>query len=152
MRKGVDDDAALEAFMSAHRYPAGEGLIGRDLKVHPVHPREHRGNAGAYFDFGRAQAMEAHISELPPGGATKMHRHMCEGLFYVLAGRGYSVVEEEGKPAQKVEWEEGDLFYTPMFAWHQHVNADPARPAPNLEITTLPLMKAVGAWRIGSAA
>jgi gentisate 1,2-dioxygenase len=47
-----------------------------------------------------------------------------------------------------MEWKAGDLFFTPMFAWHQHVNADPARPVRYLEITTLPLMKALGAWRI----
>lgn len=33
------------------------------------------------------------------------------------------------------------------FAWHQHVNANAARPVRYLEITTLPLMKALGAWR-----
>ncbi len=148
MRQGIDDSAALDAFMGTYRYPASEGLVIKNVKAHAVHSREHRGNAGAYFDFGKLQALEAHISELPPGKATKMHRHMCEALFYVLTGRGYSIVEEEGQPERRVEWEEGDLFFTPMFAWHQHVNADPNRPVRYLEITTLPLMKSLGAWRI----
>jgi mannose-6-phosphate isomerase-like protein (cupin superfamily) len=148
MRQGIDDRAALEAFMHTYHYAASDGLVVKNLPAHPVHARGHRGNAGAYFDFGTLHALEAHISELPPGKATKMHRHTCEALFYVLTGRGYSLVQEEGQAAQQVEWEAGDLFFTPMFAWHQHVNADPDRPVRYLEITTLPLMKALGAWRI----
>ncbi len=148
MRQGIDDSVALDAFMNTYRYAASEGLVVKNLPAHPVHTREHRGNAGAYFDFGKLQALEAHISELPPGKATKMHRHTCEALFYVLAGRGYSIVQEEGQPEKQVEWEAGDLFFTPMFAWHKQVNVDPAQPVRYLEITTLPLMKALGAWRI----
>lgn len=116
--------------------------------AHPVHGRAHRGNAGAYFDFGKLRALEAHISELPPGKATKMYRHTCEALFYILVGRGYSIVQEEGQPEKRVEWEAGDLFFTRMFTWHKHVNADADQPVRYLEITTLPLMKMLGAWRI----
>ena len=148
MRQGIDDSAALDAFMNTYRYAASEGLVVKNLQTHPVHTRGHRGNAGAYFDFGKLQALEAHISELPPGKATKMHRHTCEALFYVLTGRGYTIVQAEGAPERQMEWEAGDLFFTPMFAWHQHVNTDSAQPVRYLEITTLPLMKALGAWRI----
>jgi Auxin binding protein len=95
MRKTVDDRAALDDFMKTCSYPAYDGFVVKDVSDHPVHARAHRGNAGAYFNFKGLQALEAHISELPPGGCTKTHRHSCEALFYVLAGRGYTVVEEE---------------------------------------------------------
>jgi gentisate 1,2-dioxygenase len=151
MRKTVDDRAALDDFMKTCSYPAYDDFVVKDVSDHPVHARAHRGNAGAYFNFKGLQALEAHISELPPGGCTKTHRHSCEALFYVLAGRGYTVVEEEGERESRIQWQAGDLFFTPMLAWHRHVNADSARPLRYLEITTLPLMKALGAWRIETA-
>jgi gentisate 1,2-dioxygenase len=151
MRRPVDDRAALDNFMHTYSYPADDGLVVENMLDHPVHMRAHRGNAGAYFNFKGLQALEAHISELPPGASTKTHRHSCEALFYVLSGRGYSIVEEDGEPERQIQWQAGDLFFTPMLAWHRHVNADPARPLRYLEITTLPLMKALGAWRIETA-
>ncbi len=39
---------------------------------------------------------------------------------------------------RKVGWEADTLFFTPMVAWHQHVNADQTRPVHYLEITTYP--------------
>lgn len=148
----IDDRVALDEFMSAYSYPAKDGLIAKAVADHPVHARAHRGNAGAYFSFEDLHALEAHISELPPGGATKMHRHTCEALFYVLAGRGYSRVRHEGREEKQIHWQAGDLFFTPMSVWHKHVNADPEHPARYLEITTLPLMKSLGAWSIETAA
>jgi gentisate 1,2-dioxygenase len=150
MTRIIDDSAAIDVFMNTHCYEARDGFVVKNLPQHPVHARPNRGNAGAYFEFGKLKALEAHISELPPGQETKIHRHTCEALFYVLAGKGYSVIWEDGESEKQVEWQAGDLFFTPMFVWHRHVNADRILPARYLEITTLPLMKALGAWRIES--
>ena len=147
----VDDRAALDEFMSTYSHPAKDGLLVQAIAGHQVHARAHRGNAGAYFRFDELRALEAHISELPPGASTKMHRHTCEALFYVLAGRGYSLLRRDGEPQRQIRWQAGDLFFTPMSIWHKHVNADPAHPARYLEITTLPLMKTIGAWSIETA-
>ena len=125
MSRGIDDSTALDAFVKAHSYAAAEGLVIKNLSEHPVHIRAHRGNAGAYFSFEKLQTLEAHISELPAGAETKNHRHMCEALFYVLKGRGYSIMQEEGRPETRVEWQAGDLFFTPMLAWRKHINATP---------------------------
>ena len=147
----IDDRAALDEFMSAFSYPAKDGLLVRAIAGHKVHARAHRGNAGAYFRFDELRALEAHISELPPAASTRTHRHTCEALLYVLAGRGYSLLRRDGEPQRRIEWQAGDLFFTPMSIWHRHVNADVARPVRYLEITKLPLMKAVGAWTIETA-
>lgn len=150
MTRTINDSAALDAFMSTYVYPAAQGLVVRDIPHHPVHARAHRGNAGAYFGFEKLKALEAHLSELPPGAQTKTHRHTCEALFYVLAGKGWSVVWDDDTPETKIEWQAGDLFFTPNFVWHKHVNRDPGQPARYLEITTIPMMKALGNWRIES--
>jgi quercetin dioxygenase-like cupin family protein len=55
------------------------------------------------------------------------HRHQGGLVIYVLAGKGYSIVEGERK-----DWEKGDLVLLPMKPGgveHQHFNADPSQPA-----------------------
>jgi gentisate 1,2-dioxygenase len=143
-----DLTAALDAFIKKFSYPAEQGLLVRNLPEHPVHARADRGNAAAYFSFPNIRNVEAHISEIPPGSATATHRHSCEAFFYVLSGSGYSEVQASGETAKRITWQTGDLFCTPIHAWHRHVNGDPSRPARYLEITTIPLMKSLGDWRI----
>jgi gentisate 1,2-dioxygenase len=83
---------------------------------HPVHPRADRGKAAAYFSFPELKTLEAHVSEIPPGEATGLHRHSCEALFYVLAGKGYSTVRHDGDTERRIDWQGGDLFFTPIHA------------------------------------
>ncbi len=150
MPKIRDDKEALDAFMHAHTYPAEDGLLVKQLVHHPVHPRSDRGNAAAYFRFPGLKALEAHVSELPAGASATLHRHNCEALFYVLKGQGYTVIYDEEGADRRIEWKEGDLFFTPILVWHQHVNASANSVTRYLEITTIPLMKSLGAWLIES--
>lgn len=145
-----DDKEALDAFMRAHTYAAEDGLLVKQLVHHPVHARTDRGNAAAYFRFPGLKALEAHVSELPAGASATLHRHNCEALFYVLEGQGYTVIHDEEAVERRIEWKEGDLFFTPILVWHQHVNASTNSAARYLEITTIPLMKSLGAWLIES--
>lgn len=89
----------------------------------------------------RLKTVDAYIQEIPPGGRSGKHQHMAEEILYVLEGRGYDLhwdvdVEIEDQFVWKVAdeacryaWEEGDLVYIPINTVHQHVNADPDRPA-----------------------
>jgi mannose-6-phosphate isomerase-like protein (cupin superfamily) len=140
--------ASLDAFINAFSYPAEQGLLVKNLADHPVHARADRGNSAAYFSFPDLKSLEAHVSEIPPASATPTHRHSCEALFYVLSGSGHSVLRREGHSAERIEWAAGDLFCTPIHVWHRHVNTDSTCPARYLEITTIPLMKALDAWHI----
>jgi mannose-6-phosphate isomerase-like protein (cupin superfamily) len=140
--------SALDAFIHAFSYPTEHRLLARNLPAHPVHVGADRGNAAAYFRFPEINGLEAHISEIPAGGATRTHRHTCEAFFYVISGRGYSAVRREDEPERQIAWQAGDLFCTPTQTWHCPVNLDPTRPARYLEITTIPLMKRLGKWRI----
>jgi len=148
VNKSSDLVTSLDNFIKSFSYRAQQGLLVKNIAEHPVHARADRGNAAAYFSFPDIKSMEAHVSEIPPASSTPTHRHSCEALFYVLSGRGYSVIRHAGQPNKRVTWEAGDLFCTPIHAWHQHVNTDPARPARYLEITTIPLMKSLGDWYI----
>ncbi len=139
----LDEIAEREAFRKEHLQ---EGIFFKNLKTYPVVKRKMRGSAGAHFALAGNRAIDAHVSELPPGGHNNMHRHVNEAIIYILSGRGYSIIEEEGKEPVRIEWEEGDLFSPPLRAWHQHFNADPEKPARYLAITNAPLMTAMGTF------
>ncbi len=139
----LDEVAEREAFRKEHLH---EGVFFKNLKAFPVVNRKLRGSASAHFALAGNRTIDAHVSELPPGGHNHMHRHVNEAIIYILAGRGYSIIEEEGKEPVKIEWAEGDLFSPPLRAWHQHFNTDPEKPARYLAITNVPLMTALGTF------
>jgi quercetin dioxygenase-like cupin family protein len=64
------------------------------------------------------------IAEILPGQRSGAHRHVYEEINYVLAGKGYSIIDD-----QRYEWKAGDALSIPIFAWHQHFNGgdEPAR-------------------------
>jgi quercetin dioxygenase-like cupin family protein len=83
---------------------------------------------------GHTQAINAHTVELAPGGRSAKHGHQNEAVFYVLDGRGYDV--HDGK---RYDWQAGDVMVVPNQCVHQHINADPEKPANMLVIKTKPL-------------
>ncbi|MFQ5614642.1 MAG: cupin domain-containing protein [Anaerolineae bacterium] len=139
----LDEIAEREEFRRKHLQ---EGIFFKNLKTYPVIQRKLRGSSGAHFALAGNRTIDAHISELPPGGHNNMHRHINEAIIYILTGRGHSIIEEEGKEPIKIEWEAGDLLSPPLNAWHQHFNDDPDRPARYLAITNVPLMTALGTF------
>lgn len=89
----------------------------------------------------RECALDMYQQFLEPGGCSGKHRHLAEEVFFVLEGKGYDLhwdvkfdcVDKyewdwETEP-KKFEWEEGDFVYIPPYSIHQHVNADPNKPA-----------------------
>ncbi len=58
------------------------------------------------------------LAEILPGKRSGAHRHIYEETEYILAGRGYSIVED-----QRIEWKTGDTLCIPVFSWHQHFNS-----------------------------
>ena len=144
MSRTIDEVQEREEFKREH---AHRGVSFKNLKTFPVLTRKLRGTAGAHFELSGNKTMDAHISEIPPGGHNNRHRHLNEAIIYILSGRGYSVLQKEGEPPQRVDWDEGDILSPPLFAWHQHFNLDPDRPARYLAITNVPLMIALGLFK-----
>ncbi len=139
----LDEVAEREAFRKEHLQ---EGVFFKNLRAYPVVKRKLRGSAGAHFSLAGNRTIDAHISELPPGGHNNMHRHINEAIIYVLAGRGYSIIQPDGQEPIRIDWEAGDLFSPPLNAWHQHFNTDPDQPARYLAMTNVPLMTALGTF------
>jgi gentisate 1,2-dioxygenase len=66
----------------------------------------------------RVKLLNSLVAEIPGGKHSGAHRHIYEETNYILAGEGYSVIED-----QKYEWKRGDTLVIPVFAWHQHFNS-----------------------------
>jgi gentisate 1,2-dioxygenase len=61
--------------------------------------------------------MSTLVAEVPPGHHSGAHRHLYEEVNYVIAGQGYSIVED-----RRYDWQAGDALNIPVFSWHQHFN------------------------------
>jgi gentisate 1,2-dioxygenase len=72
---------------------------------------------------------------IEPGEHGQAHRHTFAGIYYVVRGRGYTVVD-----GRKIEWKEGDVLALPAWSFHENVNTDPHEPAILLGVFDLPLM------------
>ncbi len=89
----------------------------------------------------RIETVDAYMQIIPPGSRSGKHRHLAEECLYVLEGKGYDLHQDCDieitdeyfwKPqdeVKKFEWEAGDVIYIPPNTIHQHINADPDRPA-----------------------
>jgi quercetin dioxygenase-like cupin family protein len=98
---------------------------------------QREGGPRTHFEFP-TRSIDIHLSEIPAGETSVMHRHYNEGLIYILKGKGYS--EIGGK---RVEWSEGDVLFIPVWNWHRHY-ADPSTPVTYLAATNQPTLQAMG--------
>jgi gentisate 1,2-dioxygenase len=57
------------------------------------------------------------VAEVPPGKHSGAHRHLYEETDYVMAGRGYAIVDD-----RRYDFKEGDTLIIPRFVWHQYFN------------------------------
>jgi quercetin dioxygenase-like cupin family protein len=83
---------------------------------------------------------------IPPGQSSDMQRHYHETVHYVIAGRGYSEIEDEAEA-----WAAGDFIYTPPWTWHRHYNGSAIESAEFLTIENSRLLQALGIGRRQSA-
>jgi mannose-6-phosphate isomerase-like protein (cupin superfamily) len=109
-------------------------VVPGDLRTIELPERPWRNNRGRWFHLAGNNCVDAHIAELPPGGTSVRHRHTTEAYLYIVRGRGFSIVNFEGEPEERIEWEEGTLLSPPVWAWHQHFNLSQDVPARYLAI------------------
>ncbi len=63
------------------------------------------------------RTIQLHISKLPVGMSSSLHKHHNEAAVYIIRGKGYSLVQ-----GQRYDWQTGDFLYIPVFCWHEHFN------------------------------
>jgi len=121
--------------------PPVRGLVAHDLYTIDLVKRPWRNNKGLWFELAENRVLSTHLAELAPGGNSVRHRHTTEAIIYIVKGRGYSIVNYEGQPEERVDWQEGSLLSPPVWAWHQHFNADPNETARYLAIQDTGLVR-----------
>src|SRR3954454_17113294 len=136
---GASEIAARDEFNRTN--PPVRGLVAYDLYNIDLIKRPWRNNKGLWFELAENRVLSTHLAELAPGGNSVRHRHTTEAVIYIVKGRGYSIVNYEGDEEQRVEWQEGSLFSPPVWAWHQHFNADPDKTARYLAIQDTGLVR-----------
>jgi len=82
--------------------------------------------------------MGMRLQQLRRGVHTQARRHTGSKLYYVVRGRGTSVVE-----GRTYEWNAGDFLAVKPWAWHEHVNAS-AEDAVLFQVNDIPAMTALG--------
>ncbi len=84
------------------------------------------------------RCFNVHISEIPVGAMSRLHKHHNEALIYIIQGKGHSMVQGE-----RYDWEEGDFLYAPPFVWHSHHN-DGQEPVYYMGITNKRMLNWLG--------
>lgn len=107
-----------------------DGVVARQLAVHPVGPRPNRSlDSVAFNDLAGNTQLTMFLGELAPGGTKCGHRHFDETLMLFLTGSGRTQMHQSDDAAPVVtEWSACDLVVTPCNAWHQHHNASQEEP------------------------
>src|SRR5829696_1033499 len=100
-----------------------------DLRTIELVKRPWRNNRGLWFELAENRIPSAHLAELAPGGNSVRHRPNTEAYLYIVKGEGYSIINYEGQPEERVDWSVGTLFSPPVWAWHQHFNTSETEPA-----------------------
>jgi gentisate 1,2-dioxygenase len=72
-----------------------------------------------------------------PNIHTRAHRHAYTSVYHVFRGTGSTIVD-----GMRIDWQAGDFFTIPPFAWHEHHN-DANVPAYLFSVTDAPVIDAL---------
>jgi gentisate 1,2-dioxygenase len=81
------------------------------------------------------------IQLIRAGVHTKTHRQVNSTVYHVFEGSGSTIIN-----GQRLNWERGDFFVVPPWAWHEHTN-DSGADTILFSIQDIPVMKALGLYR-----
>ncbi len=61
--------------------------------------------------------MGCYIQAIRAGVHTKAHRQVNSAVYHAFEGSGYTIIN-----GQRFDWEQGDFFVMPTWAWQENVN------------------------------
>ena len=82
------------------------------------------------------------VQLLRPGVHTRAHRHNTVSVYHVFRGHGSTVVD-----GVQMDWQQGDFFALPPYAWHEHLNGSTSAEAILFSTNDLPIYEAVHLYR-----
>jgi gentisate 1,2-dioxygenase len=86
--------------------------------------------------------IDAHAQLVHPGEHTRAVRDTASRLYHVLDGRGSSIIG-----GVRLDWEKGDTFCAPTWAWREHLVADDAETAVLFSFDDAPIQKPFSLYR-----
>lgn len=86
--------------------------------------------------------MTAWIQIIRPGIHTQAHRQVNSAVYHVHEGRGATIIEDV-----RYDWEQGDFFVIPTWAYHEHINESKTDRAVLFSIQDTPVLVALGKYR-----
>jgi mannose-6-phosphate isomerase-like protein (cupin superfamily) len=81
------------------------------------------------------------IVQIPPGQHSPLHRHNCEEVYYVLAGRGE--IESDG---ERYPFEPGDAIYNRENSTHRVFNTGEVEPVRLLVVAGIMFVGLLPQW------
>lgn len=89
---------------------------------------------------GRGDFVNMFVLDLPPAQATVPQRHLYEEVFYVLAGRGSTVIEASDGRRHTFEWGPMSMFAIPLNVQYRLFNGSGSEHARLASTTSLPVV------------
>ena len=86
--------------------------------------------------------MTCWIQMLRPSAHTLAHRHTGSAVYLAFEGQGSTIIN-----GTRFDWEEGDMFVIPSWAWHEHCNSAQKDRAILFSIHDTPLLVAMNKYR-----
>ena len=131
--------AFYDAWQDREGIPIYKQFHVEDLNTVELGHWERFGGNAAFVNLADPFLTSAVVLEIPPGKTLKPVRHMFETWVYIVAGRGETLIKQDGHQDQTVVWRERSLFGPPLNTTYQHRNLDSEKPARILMITNAPL-------------
>jgi len=121
--------------------PVFEGLVIQDVRTETLQPWPQMGEDvnGLYLRFADYQMTDGRIVEIPPLGKTKPGRHLFEMGIYFYGGPGHTIIQQEGREPQRIDWGYRSLFSIPLNVRYQHFN-DSEKSIRLIAVTSFPFV------------
>ncbi len=119
--------------------PTFEGLAIQDVRKVPLKPFPLLGTNGLYMRMADYQIIDGWVVEIPAKGSTKPLRHMFEAGLYFFGGPGHTIIQQEGKQPQRIDWKYRTLISIPLNVRYQHFN-DSDQPVRFIAVTSFPFV------------
>jgi hypothetical protein len=121
--------------------PLFEGTVIQDVRTVALQPWAAMGPdvSGLYLRFSDYQMTDGRILEIPAGANSTEQRHFFEMAVYAFGGPGHTIVQQEGKPPQRIDWDYRSLFSIPLNVSYRHFN-DSGQAARLFAVTSFPFV------------